>query len=302
MYFPFVRHRKTFYAFSGILVGLSIASILFFGLKLGTDFTGGSVLEVTFKERVPSSSEIKEQLKDFNLGEISVQNSREKVIILKMGPQEEKIHQEIIERLNKISEVEEGSQSFESIGPTIGQELKQKTKIVVFLSLLSILLYVAFSFRRISRPVKSYIYGITGIIALLHDVLIPLGIFAVLGKFYGVEITIPIVTSFLMVFGYSINDTVVVFDRIRENLLKSREDTFELLLEKSLNQSLTRSLSTCLTTLLALFAIFFFGGESLKYFSLSLILGISFGTYSSLFLATPLVASYFFILEKKMLR
>jgi len=299
MYIPFIKHRKIFYSISGVLVILALLSIFLFGLKLGIDFTGGSSLEIAYQSTPPSSQEIKNALKDLNLGEIIVQKSGERGVILKMKDIDEETHQKILEKLKELGEVEEGSESFQSIGPTIGRELKQKTKIVISLSLIAILVYIAFSFRRVSKPVKSYIYGITSLIALGHDVLIPLGIFAILGKFYGVEITIPIITAFLTVFGYSINDSVVVFDRVRENLLKSQEPTFELTVEKSLNQTLTRSLYTSLTTLLVLFAIFFFGGETLKYFSLALILGIGFGTYSSLFLATPLLVSYYLLKENR---
>jgi preprotein translocase subunit SecF len=299
MYIPFIRHRKIFYLISATLVILAILSIFLFGLKLGIDFTGGSALELSFKGNPPNLQEIKNALKDFNLGEIVVQKKGENGVILKMKDIDEETHQKILEKLKTLGEIKEGSESFQSIGPVIGRELTKKTKIVISLALIAILCYIAFSFRKVSRPVKSYVYGITSLIALGHDVLIPLGIFAILGKFYGVEITIPIITAFLTVFGYSINDSVVVFDRVRENLLKLKEPTFDLTVEKSLNQTLTRSLNTSLTTLLVLFAIFFFGGETLKYFSLALILGIGFGTYSSLFLATPLLVSYYFLKEKR---
>ena len=299
MYIPFIKHRKIFYSISVALVILALLSIFLFGLKLGIDFTGGSSLEIVYQSAPPSSQEIKNALKDLNLGEIIVQKSGERGMILKMKDIDEETHQKILEKLKELGKVEEGSESFQSIGPTIGRELKQKTKIVVSLALIAILVYIAFSFRRVSKPVKSYIYGITSLIALGHDVLIPLGIFAILGKFYGVEITIPIITAFLTVFGYSINDSVVVFDRVRENLLKASSFNFELTVEKSLNQTLTRSLYTSLTTLLVLFAIFLFGGETLKYFSLALILGIGFGTYSSLFLATPLLVSYYLLKENR---
>ena len=299
MYIPFIKHRKIFYSISVALVILALLSIFLFGLKLGIDFTGGSSLEIVYQSTLPSSQEIKNALKDLNLGEIIVQKSGERGVILKMKDIDEETHQKILEKLKELGKVEEGSESFQSIGPTIGRELKQKTKIVVSLALIAILVYIAFSFRRVSKPVKSYIYGITSLIALGHDVLIPLGIFAILGKFYGVEITIPIITAFLTVFGYSINDSVVVFDRVRENLLKASSFNFELTVEKSLNQTLTRSLYTSLTTLLVLFAIFLFGGETLKYFSLALILGIGFGTYSSLFLATPLLVSYYLLKENR---
>ncbi len=299
MYIPFIKHRKIFYIISAALVVLSAASIFTFGLKLGIDFTGGSSLEIIYKETPPSSEEIKEILGVLDLGEISVQRSGERGIILKMKALDEKTHQPVLGRIRTLAEIEEGSESFQSIGPVIGRELAGKTKIVIFLALIAILLYIAFSFRRISRPVKSYIYGFTSLIALGHDVLIPLGIFAVLGRFYGVEITIPIITAFLTVFGYSINDSVVVFDRVRENLLRGREPTFDLTVERSLNQALIRSLNTSLTTLIVLFAIFFFGGETLKYFSFALMLGIGLGTYSSLFLATPLLVSFLHLKERR---
>jgi preprotein translocase subunit SecF len=299
MYIPFIKHRKIFYTISATLVGLSIASMVLFGLKLGIDFTGGSSLELTYKSKTPSSQEIKTALKEFDLGEVVVQKSGETGVILKMKNISEQTHQKILEKLKGLGEIKEGSENFQTIGPVIGRELKEKTKIVIFVALIAILAYIAFSFRRVSKPVPSYVYGFTSLIALAHDVIIPLGIFAILGKFYGAEITIPIITALLTVFGYSINDSVVVFDRVRENLLKLKEPTFDLTVEKSLNQTLTRSLNTSLTTLLVLFAIFFFGGQTLRYFSLALILGIGFGTYSSLFIATPLLVSYRQLKQRK---
>lgn len=299
MYFSFIKHRRIFYIISATLVGLSVVSIFVFGLNLGIDFTGGSLLSLTYQDQAPPTGEIRENLKELELGEISIQSLGERGVLLKMKDISEETHQKILAELRKLGEVEEGSESFQSIGPVIGRELTQKTKIVISLSLVAILLYIAFSFRRISRPVKSYVYGLTSLLALFHDVLIPLGVFAVLGRFYGIEITIPIVTAFLTIFGYSINDSVVVFDRVRENLLRLREPTFDLTVERSLNQTLTRSLNTSLTTLFVLFAIFLFGGETLKYFSLALILGIGLGTYSSLFLATPLLVSFLRFKERK---
>ncbi len=296
---PFIKHRRIFYIISVTLVGSAVVSIFVFGLNLGIDFTGGSLLSLTYQEQVPPSGEIRESLKELELGEVVVQSLGERGVLLKMKEISEETHQKILVELRKLGEVEEGSESFQSIGPVIGRELTQKTKIVVSLALLAILLYIAFSFRRISRPVKSYVYGLTSLLALFHDVLIPLGVFAVLGRFYGIEITIPIITAFLTIFGYSINDSVVVFDRVRENLLRLREPTFDLTVERSLNQTLTRSLNTSLTTLFVLFAIFLFGGETLKYFSLALILGIGLGTYSSLFLATPLLVSFLRFKERR---
>ena len=285
-----IKKRKLFYFISLSLSVLSILSIGIFGLNLGIDFTGGSQLEIEYIGEVPGFDAIEKAL---DLDEIVLQKSSDNVLILKTKEITEVEHQEIVTVLRSLGDIKEGSESFQSIGPVIGQELKSKTKLVIILSLLCILLYIAYSFRRISKPVKSYVYGLTSLIALFHDVLIPLGVFAVLGKFYGVEITIPIITAFLTVFGYSINDSVVVFDRVRENLVKLSTPDFEETIQESLKQTITRSLNTSLTTLIALLAIFLFGGATLRFFSLALILGIGLGTYSSLFLATPLLVTYY---------
>lgn len=291
MIFNFLRYRKIYYIFSGILILASLFSLFFFGVKLGIDFTGGSILELEFKGERPSNQKIQETLSDLNL-DLNLQTTGEKGLILRLKDINEETHQEIVQRLKKEGEIEE--KRFEAIGPTIGQELQQKTKILITLSLLAIVLYVAISFRRISRPLFSWQYGlVTAFVALFHDVLIPLGAFSVLGKFLGVQITIPIIVGLLTVLGYSINDTIVVFDRIRENLLKKIGINYEETVNISLNQTLLRSLNTSLTTLFVLIALFFLGGESLKYFALILILGVAIGAYSSIFIASPILISWF---------
>lgn len=264
-----------------------------FGLKWGIDFQGGSVLNIAFFDNIPQTKQVMEEMAKLGLKEVSVQQQGDNVLVLKMPNITEEMHQEVLTKLKQLGNVVEGSDSFESIGPIIGRELKSKIKTVVALSLLAILIYIAIAFRKISRPVKSYIYGITGIIALFHDVLIPIGVWAVLGRYFGYEITIPIITGLLTVFGYSINDTVVVFDRIRENLSKERGADFASIIDKSLNQTFARSVNTSLTVLIVLAALFILGGATLKPFALALILGVSLGTYSSIFLASPLVYSYF---------
>ena len=286
----FLKYRKFYFIFSGILVVGSLVFLFLFGLKPGIDFTGGSILEVEFQAERPSTKDLREKLNQFDLGEISIQPIGEKGIIIRMKDISEDTHQEIVQKLNETGELEE--RRFESIGPTIGRELKEKTKIVIVLALLAIVLYIALAFRRIQRPVSSWQYGIASLLALFHDVLIPIGTLSLLGKFYGVQITIPVIVALLTVLGYSINNTVVVFDRIRENLLKRIGATYEGTVNNSLNQTLTRSLNTSLTTLFVLIAIFLLGGETLKYFALTLILGIAAGTYSSIFLASPILVSW----------
>ena len=294
MNIPFLKYRKVCFIFSGILILASLGCLIVCGLELGIDFTGGSLLEVEYKTERPSTDVIKEAISEFEFKEVYVQAIGEKEIVLRVKEKNipGDVQEEIIQKLKDVGEIEETSLGFESISPVIGQELKDKTKIVIILSLLFIVFYIAWAFRKISRPIPSWQYGIASILALSHDVLIPIGIFSILGKFYGVQITIPVITAFLVVLGYSINNTVVVFDRIRENLLRREGITYEETVDKSLNQTLTRSINTSLTTLFVLLAIFFFGGETLKYFSLALILGISFGTYSSIFLVSPLLVSW----------
>ncbi len=283
---PFLKYKKIYFTLSGLLILASLISLILFGLKPGIDFTGGSILEIEYQENQPSNEEIKEALAGFDLGEIKIQPSGEKRIILRTKDISEEVHQQVINKL-------EGSQElrFEAIGPVIGREMKEKTKIVAILAIFAILLYITIAFRKISKPISSWKYGIASLVALGHDVFIPLGVFAYLGHFYDVQITIPVITALLTVLGYSINNTVVVFDRIRENLITNKSAGFKEIVDKSLNQTLTRSINTSLTTLLVLFAIFFLGGETLRYFSLALILGLVCGTFSSIFLASPLLAS-----------
>ncbi len=289
MTFNFIKYRRIYYIFSGILVLLSIFALFFFRLNFGIDFTGGSILEVEFKGERISNEDIDVKLADLNLGSYTTQPSGDKGLILRMGSIDEETHQKILEKFQ--GEIEE--KSFESIGPVVGNELRQKTWIFTILVVIAIVFYIAFAFRNASRAVSSFEYGIVAaVVAFSHDILIPIGFFSFLGKFYGIQVTIPIVVGLLTIFGYSVHDTIVVFDRIRENLLRRTGLTFEQTVNNSLNQTLTRSINTSATTLLVLLAIFFFGGATIKYFSLILILGISAGTYSSIFLAAPALVSW----------
>lgn len=288
--FNFTKYRKIYFIFSAILILASIGALLVFGLRPGIDFTGGSILEIEYEEARPSNQEILERLVDFELGNVTLQPTGEKGVILRIKDIDEDLHQQILGKLGE-GETKVKELRFELIGPTIGRELKQKTKIVIAVTLLSIVLYIALAFRRVQRPLKSWQYGIASLLTLFHDILIPLGVFSILGKFYNIEISIPVICALLAVLGYSINNTVVVFDRIRENLFK-REIYFEEIVNESLNQTLARQINTSLTTLFVVSAIFIFGGETLRYFSLALILGIVAGTYSSIFLAGPLLVAW----------
>lgn len=287
MQLDFLRYRHLYYIFSGSLVLISIAALLFFGLSFGIEFRGGSILEVEYENARPSNQEIRERLSDLNLGGIVIQPADELGMILRMKDIDEETHQAVLDKIG-------GRElRFESVGPVIGKELKEKVLWAVILAVAVIIIYIALAFRRSSRPVASWQYGLITSLVAFHDALIPLGLMAVLGKWQGTELTIPIIAALLTVIGYSINDTIVVFDRIRENILRHTGVSFEDTVNKSLNQTLVRSVNTSLTTLLVLLAIFFFGGITLKYFSLVLIVGIVAGTYSSIFLAAPLLVSLY---------
>ena len=289
MNIPFLKYSKIYYILSGLLFVFAVFSIVFFGLNLSSDLLGGSILEVEFEKR-PENSAILNQLKEFNLGEVTFQPAGQAGVILRMNEVEEETHQKIILKLNELSELKE--LRFESIGPVIGRELRQKTLILVAVSLLALLVYIAISFRKVAFPFSSWQYGLVSLFTLFFDILITIGLLAYLGRFSNLQFNIPIITALLTILGYTINDKVIVLDRIRENSLTQGHLNSKELLEKSLNQVFFRSISTGSCTLLVLAALFFFGGQTLKYFSLTLIAGIIVGTYSSLFLVSPFLLGW----------
>ncbi len=255
-------------------------------------------MEIEFTEKRPTNEETTKQLSDFNLGDIVVQPTGDNGVILKFKVVDEETHQKILSKLNELSLSEE--KNFQFIGPSIGRELKNKTQIAILLALLAITTYIAFAFRKVSNAgflakqggVASWKYGVASLVALFHDILIPLGAFSILGRFYNAEITIPIVAALLTILGFSVHDTIVIFDRIRENILRKGTIKFDETVNASLNQTIGRSISTVMTVLLVLLSVFFFGGQTLKWFSLALIIGITSGTYSSIFIAAPLLVSW----------
>ena len=296
MQFNFTKYSKIYYIFSGILIIASIVSLSMFGLKFGIEFVGGSSMEVQFQTTPrPSNEAVNNALKSFNLGDITVQPTggvpSGSGAVLQFKGVDEATHQQILTALNNSFKVSE--KGFQYIGPSIGQELRNKTELAIFLALVAITLYIAFAFRKVSKPVNSWKYGVTSLVALFHDVLIPLGIFSILGKLYNIEITIPIVAALLTILGFSVHDTIVIFDRIRENILRRGMGQFEDTVNWSLTQTLGRSISTVLTVEFVLVSLYFLGGETLKYFALALIIGITSGAYSSIFIASPLLVSWY---------
>ena len=286
-----LKNRKIFYTIAITLMVTSVTFLIVWGLSFGIDFTGGTLWEVNFKDKKPTQEQIKGALSKEGLDASVIQLSGDNNYIMRFKPLEESQHQRGVTVLKKsfgtIDELR-----FEAIGPSIGKELRDKSIYAIVIVILAIIGYIAWSFRKVEKVVSSWIYGVIAIIALAHDVLIPLGIFAFLGKFYNVEVTSAFVAAILTVLGYSVNDTIVVFDRVRENLRRHTHDDFVELVGVSIKQTIRRSINTSITTLLVLGAIYFFGGASIKPFALVLMIGVLSGTYSSIFLASPLLVSW----------
>lgn len=272
------------------MVILAVAAIGFYGLKFGVDFKGGSVLDVSFEKQSPSAVEITDLIKNIKgINNVSSTPTGDKGMTVRLNEIDESVHQGILKTLSeKYGRITENR--FDSIGPTIGSELKGKSVNAVIVLVLAISTYIAIVFRKMSRVLSPWVMSVATLIALLHDVVIPIGVFSVLGHFYGVEISAVFVAAILTILGYSVSDTVVVFDRVRENVLRyGSTESFDKLVHKSIIQTLSRSLNTNFTTLLSLVAIYFFGGESVKYFALALIIGIFLGAYSSISVASPIL-------------
>lgn len=287
-----IQRRAIAYVGSATLLVLGLIALFNWGLRLGLDFTGGSLLEVAFATTRPAIEAVDTGLAKLELGTINIQPVGERGAILRFREVSEAKHQEILTVLRQVASGDVAERRFESVGPIIGTELKSRSLWAISLSLFFIVIYIAWAFRKVSRPVASWKYGLSAIIALVHDLLIVLGAFSALGHFAGVEVDSLFVTALLTVLGFSVHDTIVVFDRTRENLFRGLGGDFEATVNQSVNETIVRSINTSVTTLLVLFTLYLFGGESIRYFALALIIGITIGTYSSVFVASPLIVDW----------
>jgi preprotein translocase subunit SecF len=287
---PFIKYKNIFLIFTAVIVAASIGAIAVYKLQPSIEFTGGSILELQYKGSVPASGAITDSIKELGLKDVSVYTVGTNGTSLRTETLSQETHVKLLEALKKTGDFEE--KSFETIGPVVGNEIKSKTQLLVVVSLLAMLVYIAIAFKNVPGPVSSWKYGVASFVILVHDVLVPLGVFAFLGKFYGVQVTIPVITALLIVVGYAINNVIVVYDRMRENLTRDRKSSFEEIADRAVNQTLSRQINTSLATLLPVFAIYFWGGATLKYFALALILGIATGTYSSVFLASQILVAW----------
>jgi len=279
--------------FSLALFVAAVVAFASFGLNVGVDFKGGSVLELEFSGGRPTVDEITNVLRSdptLKDREVNINPAGERNMIVRTVELTEAEHQILLADLKQSYGAMEEVR-FNSVGPAVGKELQRKSIVAIVIVLVAILLYILIVFRKLSRTLSLWAMNAATIVALLHDIIIPIGIFALLGHYANVQISAIFVAAILTILGYTVSDKVVIFDRVRENILRGKGSTANLgaVVHASVMQTLVRSINNTLTVLLSSLAIFLFGGESIRYFALALILGIALGAYSSIFVASPLL-------------
>lgn len=290
-----VKYRKIFFALSALLLALSFYGMFTYGFDLSIDFKGGTLTEVKYTGTLPTLDELNTKISALELGGFSVRPSGATNFIIRtkeLSQDERNVLAQAVNGPTASSTIERQN----TIGPVAGAELKSKAMKAVAVVVLMIMLFITFAFRKVSKPVSSWKFGFATIIALAHDVIIPTGVFVFLGHFQGIEIDLLFVTGLLAILGYSVHDTIVVFDRVRENLKINRDtnnkEEFETTVGKSVTQTFGRSINTSLTIFITLLALFLVGSGATKDFAFLLIVGIIVGTYSSIFVASPLLVTF----------
>jgi preprotein translocase subunit SecF len=299
--FPIIARRRWWYVLSLILILPGVISLFLNGLNVGIDFKGGSLLELTYKSTRPNVEEIRSKAESTGVQNINIQTSGSDSVLIRFpsenGDTGRSDSNKILDALKKPSEGQtEASiteKRYETIGGAVAKDTTTGAIWAVVIASLAIIIFISWSFNAVPKPASAFRFGVTAILALLHDLLFVIGAFSILGQIYPtVEVDALFITALLTILGFSVNDTIVVFDRIRENLRRRPDMSFEEVSNESLNQTLVRSLNTSLVVLLVLVALLVLGGESIRSFILALTLGIAVGTYSSIFNATPLLVSW----------
>jgi preprotein translocase subunit SecF len=287
-----IQKRKYAYWFSGVLTVLSILAISTWGLRLGIDFKGGTLMEVAFSEgKVPQVAEAQVSLEALGLRSLTVQPTGDRGMIIRYLASDENLNEKVLTELQKFDDKVE-LVKVDFIGASVSSQIKQSALQALAVAIIGIALYIAWAFRKVSYPVSSWYYGIMANVALFHDLTITVGIFAILGHYFAVEIGASFIAALLTILGYSVHDTIVVYDRVRENLMRSRaKENFETIVNRSLNETIARSFNTSFTVIMVLLAITLYGGESIKYFALALLIGVAAGTYSSIYVASALLVT-----------
>lgn len=292
-----IKHRVVFFWLGGIITVLAIGAMVFFGMPRSIEFTGGSLVEVAYTETRPDVAELKESLHSVgDLGEVSLRESGDNGVLLRTRTLTPAEHDAVLVVLSKEGTAPLTELRFNSIGPSLGSELAGKALYALGAVILAIVLYIAWAFRRVSKPVSSWVYGASVVLILLHDVIVPAGFYAVWMHFTGAQVDSLFVVAILAILGYSVNDTIVIFDRVRENLSHlehgKQEESFESVVGRSITETLGRSINTSVTVALALLALIFAGSEATFNFALVLLVGVIVGTYSSILIAAPLLVPF----------
>ncbi|MBP9815284.1 MAG: protein translocase subunit SecF [Candidatus Levybacteria bacterium] len=288
-----IKYKNWYFIFSAIIILPGLFFLFYSGLKPSIDFTGGSEteFEISKSKKTISTTEIQELIKnDVNVSTIKMISKN--TFVVRSQPLNNDQKAKMLSVI-KVKYPTTSEKSFETIGATIGSETEANALKAVVIASVAITLYIAFAFRKVSNPVASWKYGVAAVVALLHDVLLVVGVFAILGYFFHVEIDSLFITALLTVMGFSVHDTIVVFDRIRENLKKDSRLPFELIVNNSMLETLNRSLNTSVTVVLVLFMLLLFGGSSTQWFIVALLVGVISGTYSSIFNASPLLVLWY---------
>lgn len=290
-----IRNRNVFFAITGALVAASLLAFAVFGLRFSIDFTGGTLVQVTYASGRPPAPVLQDSLNREGFSNYSLREASQNDYVLRAENMTSAQRAALPETLSALGTYPATIDSQNEIGPSIGAELRSKAIISIAVVMLCILLFIAFAFRKVSKPVSSWVYGLVALVTLVHDVIIPVGFFAILGHFAGASVDTLFVTALLTVLGFSVHDTIVVFDRVRENLRlnqeHNRKEDFADTAGRSLQQTFVRSINTSLTVVITLLVLFFLGPASTRDFALTLLVGIIAGTYSSIFLATPLLVT-----------
>lgn len=289
--FKLIRNRKIWYLVSALMLAAGIFGLVVFKLKLGIDYTGGTII-VYQGNQSNLLSVVEESVKSQNVENLQIKKTGDNEVTVKMPPIDNQTHAKITESIkSKASDTTEIK--YDVIGPTIGKDLTNKSILAVIFASIGIILYIAYSFRKVPKPLSSWKFGVLAVVALIHDLIITAGIVAIIGHFYSwMEVDSLFITALLTIMGFSVHDTIVVYDRLRENYIKNPHQDIEITTEESVNQTLARSINTSLTTIIVLLALALFGGAPIRHFVITLMIGITVGTYSSIFVASPLVVSW----------
>lgn len=288
-----VKHRVVFFWLLGGLFGASVLSLIVFGLSPSIDFTGGSLVEVAYTNDRPALETVRERVSGLSVGEASVRESGEKGFVIRTPLLTPEAHDALIASLNEGGAAPLTELRFNSIGPSLGAELATKAMWAIGAVILTIVLYIAWAFRSVSRPVPSWGYGLIAVLMLAIDIIVPAGFYAAYGYFTGAQADTLFVVALLALLGYCVNDVIVIFDRIREHLRHNHaehiDEPFSTTVGKSIDETMGRSINTGLTVVLALLALAFLGSEATRNFSIVMIVGVVAGTFSSITRSAPLL-------------